>query len=323
MEHLVVRDEKRLPLYHVDIDETIYEVSKEPLKVSSNTIRYYHGVVGLAHFVYDMAARILQLFFCSWSRPWPKWSWSTTKLVKDELIHLKKNTGDLKTHEFFHYLLEQAYLPFSTSEEELSADFLSIEFVEHSNIKSYGILIRRTYHGDFLTSTSLINHIGPTQENKICSFSRKKTDILEKQQGIFISRKILEEGSLMLSYADRTAFKREVVEHGMHLCGIKVVNQNSGHPVDQLLNFFEDTFLTVPKNGCTSVFFNQKDQELELRAIIPKDAVEVMSDKVEAFNRAQIHPNGNSAAICRAELTNISGDNPDITDIILAVKKVI
>src|SRR3990167_9366752 len=119
----------RFPLFHEDIELSSYQVSKEPLKPATDTIRYFQGIVGLAHFIYDVAKRILQLFLCCWTRPWPRWSWTTTILVKDELITLKKESGALKSHEFFRHLLEQAHLPFVSSQKGCDAGIIASDLV--------------------------------------------------------------------------------------------------------------------------------------------------------------------------------------------------
>ena len=319
--NLVSADANRLLLHHEGIDTVSYEVSREPLALSTETVRYYEGIVGLANYVYEMAVRLLQLLFCSWDKPWPKWSWTTTKLVREELIHLKKESGGLKSHEFFRHLVEEAYLPFSSS-KDVDLDLITSELVQRGNRESHQILIRRTYHGDLLTQVSIMTYISPQQQNEICTFSRKNREIQEWQQNRLISRQIKEEGALVLNYADRIAFKREVVQEGMDLCGVKVVSQNSGLPVDRLLDFFEESIFALPKNGSTSVFYNQKSQELELRAVVSLPSYQELSAKVATFNRDQVRPPGNTEAICRAELTRIRGDDPNIVEVILAIKKV-
>ena len=313
---------ERLPIFiSTEGAENTRQISQEPAVESDDVIYFYSGITGAANYLFDLFIRILQLFICCFTRPWPKWSWTTKEIVVDEVIHITNGAGTLKTDEFFRHLMENARLPLNQdlgtrTWQDLSDDLC---FLDGNSTKEF--VIRRTYHDNLLTQTQILSIFGKERKEEVCSFSRSKFEISERLRGEYVSNHI-RDNSLFISYADRCEFKREVVKEGLSICGVAAVNGSTGHLEDHILNFFEDTIFYEAKNGCTAVSINPDSRDLELRATIPATSYEEMLEKVEAFNKKQVALPDRKDHLCRAEITKITSNDHSITDVILAIKRV-
>lgn len=311
------------PLFLAGEDVTAQmHMSKEPLFNEKVTHSYYHGVKGLAAYIYDIVVRCLKFLICTFREPLPEWSWKTTKVVKDEVIKLEDDSGNhLKNNIFFNHLLEYATLPLHASQCETSASSLSQDLVQTNLKATREITIRRHFYNSYLAKVEIMDKTGSRNADVVAEFSRDDAEMREIQRGTYVNKYIRSPNSLFITYSDRADYKREVVTHGLKLAGIEIVSQSSGHPDEVLLAFLEETIFHRPNNGCTSVYYNKKSGDLEFRLTIDREKHEQIEAATEAFNLRQKKIKGVDGSYCRAELSKVLTDDRTSIDIILAIKR--